>query len=159
MNNIESYNYMLQPGYIFFSKEPALISTVLGSCISVALYDSSCKFGGMNHYKLPVPPTHDESTALYGIPAIYQLVYILLSNGSKVENLKAQIFGGASNPYFSNNVGEANIEIAEKMINKYKIKIISRDTGGELGRKIIFNTFTGEAMIAKVEKLRQNDWL
>ena len=156
--NIELFNYMHQPGYILVSKEPAVISTVLGSCVSVALYDKYQKIGGMNHYKLPIS-VNGESTAVFGGPAIYKLIQLLVEKKSRVENLMAQIFGGAFNPlYTQNNIGAENVEIAYKVLKKFNIPVISADTGGELGRKIVFNTFTGEAIIAKVEKLREEDW-
>ncbi|HPP87039.1 MAG TPA: chemotaxis protein CheD [bacterium] len=160
-NEIQLANYTLQPGYIYFAKEPTLITTVLGSCVSVALYDTKQKIGGMNHYRLPLPPNKNERTAVYGFPAIYKLIHLLLDNGAEKENLTAQIFGGAINEIYSNNekIGEKNVEIAEKMLKKYSIKIVSKDTGGNLGRKVVFNTFTGECIILKVEKLRRTDWL
>lgn len=155
--NVELFNYMLQPGYIYISKQPALISTVLGSCVSVTLYDRHQKIGGMNHYKLP-KHGNEEPTAMFGYPSIYKLIMLLLDNNSKIENLAAQIFGGAQNPIYSQNIGALNIEVAYKVLKKFNIGVISTDTGGQLGRKIVFNTLTGETIIAKVEKLRSDDW-
>jgi len=46
-------DYFIKPGYIFVSAKPAIISAVLGSCVSVCIYDNKLKTGGMNHFKLP----------------------------------------------------------------------------------------------------------
>lgn len=159
-DEIQTINYMLQPGYIYFTKEPTLITTVLGSCVSVALFDTKKKIGGMNHYKFPLPENPEDRTALYGGPAIYKLLHLMFDNGAKKDSMNAQIFGGAVNENFTNNdISVKNVDIAEKMLQNYSIRVISRDTGGNLGRKIIYNTSTGEAVIMKVEKLRQTDWL
>ena len=40
-------------GELGVSKEPAVIKTVLGSCISVCVYDSRLKCGGLCHFNLP----------------------------------------------------------------------------------------------------------
>jgi len=156
--NIEVYNYMLQSGYIFFSKEPAVISTVLGSCVSVALYDTKLKYGGMNHFRFP-RAENLETTAFYAKPAIYKLILFFSENKSDLKNLVAQIFGGAYNPkYMAHDIGKENVAVAKMMLKKYNIPIISEDIGGQLGRKIVYNTFTNEAIIAKVERLRADDW-
>lgn len=48
--------------------------------------------------------------------------------------------------------------MARKFLAKHGIKIISEDTGGNMGRKIVYNTLTNEAIIYKVRQLRRCDW-
>ena len=50
MNNT-SRIYLL-PGDIAFCQDGSMISTLLGSCVAVCLYDRRNKWGGMNHYML-----------------------------------------------------------------------------------------------------------
>ena len=52
-NHIAATNYFLEPGYMFVSVKPAAISTVLGSCVAVCLYDRKHKIGGMNQFQFP----------------------------------------------------------------------------------------------------------
>jgi chemotaxis protein CheD len=67
--------------------------------------------------------------------------------------------GGAYNPQFSDkNIGMENVMIARKVLLRKGIAILSEDIGGELGRKIVFNTHSNELAIIKVEKLRNADW-
>ncbi len=40
---VKAENYFLKPGYIFLSENPTVISIVLGSSVSVCLYDSRRK--------------------------------------------------------------------------------------------------------------------
>ncbi len=67
--------------------------------------------------------------------------------GCRVEELKAKIFGGGellqtNNPQF--NIGQRNIELARMMLSDACIPVMSSNTGGKQGRKILFNTLTGE---------------
>jgi len=159
-NKIKPYDYLLNPGYIFFSKEPALICAVLGNAVGVALYDYKNRFGGMNHFKYPKPKNKSNMTAIYGMPATYQLIRILLDNGAEKKNIVAQVFGGALNDEenHENNFDNDNILIPVRILNTQKIKIIKNDTGGARGRKVVFNTFTGEAFIHYANRIRQSDW-
>jgi len=45
----------LWAGDIFVSEKQIRMTTVLGSCVSVCLFDRLRCFGGMNHYLLPSP--------------------------------------------------------------------------------------------------------
>ncbi len=141
------------------SNKPASISTVLGSSVSVCLFDKKQKFGGMNHFQFPETSSQEESTARYGNVATMALLRMMCSNGSKSKHLEAQIFGGAHNPEVSSrDIGLSNIKTARNILKKLKIKIVSEDVGGELGRKVIFNTSNYEIAVLKVPNLRQSDW-
>jgi chemotaxis protein CheD len=47
---------------------------------------------------------------------------------------------------------------ARKVLAGKKIRVVSEDVGGQMGRKIVFNTHTNEVGVIKVEKLRKKDW-
>jgi chemotaxis protein CheD len=152
-------NYFLKPGYIFLPTKPTLISTVLGSCVAVCLYDRKRKVGGMNHFQFPAIAERKEATAIYGNVATRALVLMMMREGSKAKHLQAQIFGGAHDPRLTlKNVGHENIRVARKILGQAHIRIVSEDVGGEMGRKIIFNTATNEIAIIKVDRLRKADW-
>jgi chemotaxis protein CheD len=157
-NTEEKAKYFLQPGYIFVCREPHLLSTVLGSCVSVCIWDSAGGFGGMNHY-LHAKPFNKEQTAKYGTVSIPHLIKSMLDLGAVKHNLKCHIVGGSQNPQFGSSiVGKENVKIAEALIKKHYIDIVTFDTGGEFGRKVVFDTETGEIVIYKVNHLRDNDW-
>ena len=44
----------LQPCTIFVHREEHWVSTILGSCISLCLWDPKLGAGGINHYMLPL---------------------------------------------------------------------------------------------------------
>ncbi len=152
-------DYFLKPGFIYLPDRPTTISTVLGSSVAVSLYDKSLKLGGMNHFRFPYIESQKKATALYGNIAILTLIRMMAANGSNISNLEAQIFGGALNPEYSKrDIGQDNLKIVKQILSRKKIKIISEDIGGELGRKIVFNTGTYEIVILKVDRLRESDW-
>lgn len=147
--------YYLQPGYIFVSRKSYLVQTILGSCVSVCLWNSYKKYGGMNHYIYNIPK-NDMNKPIYGSVSIRYMIKIMIKYGSNLSEIEGNIVGGArSNTLASSTVGEGNIDIAKKILNEYNISIKKIDVGGENGRKVIFNTVTGGLKIIKLEKLEK----
>lgn len=148
--------HFLLPSEMFYSREPHLVNTILGSCVSVCLYDTSLHIGGINHYMLPFWNGMGLASPKYGNIATEKLIAQMLHLGSKKDNLVAKVFGGAevinvgSNTF---NIGKRNIEIAISMLRDNNIRILASDTGGNLGRKIQFNTQTGTVMMKLIQKV------
>ncbi len=158
-NSPVAQNYFLKPGFIYVSPKPTMISTVVGSCIAVCVFDCKQKIGGMNHFQFPVVRSARHATARYGNVAVSTLINLMIKEGSKNEHLEAQIIGGGYNPEIEDkNVGRENIKIAKRILAKKGVHLVSEDVGGEKGRKIIFNTNTNELAVVKVDKVRQEDW-
>ena len=156
MNN---EHYFLQPGYIVVPDQSVSISTVIGSGVSVCIYDRKKRFGGMNHFQLPYMVTKGKTTAIYGNVSTIALIKMMLVHECKKKHLEAQIFGGAYNPQKNDkDIGRENIEIARKTLLKNNIPVISEDVSGAKGRKIVFNTRTNEMAVLKVDNLRDADW-
>ena len=157
-NTTESIErYYLHPGYIYASSNKAFISTVLGSCVSVCLWDSRNKYGGMNHFIYPKTNDHVRNGRFGNVAAPY-LIKLMMELGSRKEDLVAHIVGGANNPVIKTNIGKKNIEMAEKVLSKHNIKVSIRDIGGQTGRKLVFNTETGEILVNKGAAIREGDW-
>ncbi len=154
--------FYLDPGYIYFSKAPLNLYAVLGSCVAVCIWDENLKIGGMSHYLYPKSPSKDKTTSKYGDVAVLSLIKMMEKAGAKRESMYAQIVGGAHPPFLRNNrdsLGDKNVEIAREILSKKGIRIASEDTGGTMGRKIVFNTYTGHLMVLKVYKIRRDDWI
>ena len=73
----------LLPGNLVVASEPTLISTILGSCVAVALYDASAKIGGLNHYLLAQVPKDEKPNARYAEYALPKLLEEMLKLGAK----------------------------------------------------------------------------
>ena len=139
--------YMLYPADIFVGKSPCKVSTVLGSCISVCFHDPVLKQGAINHFILPQWNGHDLATMKYGNLSIIRILEELLLLGSKYENIVANVFGGAEilvETPSSFHIGKRNTKIAFEILTEFKIPVLISDVGGKKGRRISFNTLTGE---------------
>ncbi|MBF0625909.1 MAG: chemotaxis protein CheD [Magnetococcales bacterium] len=150
--NLQGDNPFLLPGQLFARPGKYKISTVLGSCISVCLYDPVLKVGGMNHYKLPLWNGDGLPSPKFGNIAINKLVEAMLAMGCPKGNLKAKVFGGGAVIKSSSgllNVGERNINAARDLLREQRIPIVAADVGGVQSRKIIFNTFDGAILMKK----------
>lgn len=140
-------NHFLYPSNIVVSSQSEWITTILGSCVAVCLYDPIQRIGGMNHYMLPLWNRKDIETPKYGDTAIKELIKKMLQAGCKSQNIKAKVFGGSCmsqdgyNQYFIN---KQNISIAKLILSEYSIPIVSTNVGGLRGRKIQFNPESGE---------------
>ena len=148
--------HYLYPGTLFAHREPHLVTTVLGSCVSVCLWDQTARVGGINHYLLPLWNGEGLPTPKYGNIAIAKLAEKVqaLGAGSK---LIAKVFGGASMWEKTDGllaVGQRNIELAIEMLDQQRIPVISSDLGGPVGRKIIFNTGDGTVLLKRQRALR-----
>jgi chemotaxis protein CheD len=158
-HEVEVYKYHLQPGYIFTTTEPALVSAVIGTCVAVCLYDRRLKTGGMNHFLFPKTGRREKTTAQFGNVAVSALIRLMISQGSRVGDMEAQLFGGGSRSLDDRtDVGRRNVKMARKILKKKGIPIVSEDVGGVKGRRVVFHTRTNEAIVMKTDKLRLGDW-
>jgi len=145
----------LYPGMLFAEPGDYSVTTVLGSCVSVCLWDPASRTGGINHYLLPLWNGDGLRTPKYGNIAIPMLVEKLLQAGCARGNLKAKVFGGASVlEGWSGllNVGERNIHFAEGALEEARIPVIGKDVGGTSGRKLLFVTGSGDVYVRKLNK-------
>jgi chemotaxis protein CheD len=153
----DSKTYFLQPGYILASQDLHLIHIVLGSCVAVCLWDSYKNFGGACHFIYPTA-THGEANGRFGGIAIPHLLHLMQDLGSDLTLLKAHVIGGATNINSPSNLGNDNISIAEAVLAKYRIKIVTKEVGGTFGRKVIFHSMTGKVLVYQTDDIRQSDW-
>ena len=153
MKNASSIpKFYLYPSTLFAKKEGHLVTTILGSCIAVCLYDQTIGVGGINHYMLPLWNGNELASPKYGNIAIESLVKKMEELGSNKVNMIAKIFGGANQLHHKFGIGQRNIKIAEEMLAKMRIKILAKNVGGHLGRKINLNTSSGEVFMKYINK-------
>jgi chemotaxis protein CheD len=147
--------YYLMAGGIFIHQDAYIVTTVLGSCVSVCIWDSAKKMGGINHYMLPFWNGEGLASPKYGTIAIPKMIEKMIELGSVKRNLQAKIFGGGEvfgKPNALMNIGERNILIAQSLLEKEHIQIVSADVGGMAGRKIVYDLFTGNVFVKKLNK-------
>lgn len=160
-NKLVKHEIFVKPGFIYFLVEPSYLYTVVGSSVVITIFDTRNRYGGMTHYIRPIRKSSNNSTPLYACPAIIGLLNIFLNSGSQIEDLEASIYGGAENPEaqgYIPGLSEENIRTGIEILELKKINIVTKETGGKRGRKILFNTSSGEVIVASVDKIRSTDW-
>ena len=149
------YKRQLYPSHLFAHRAAHEVQTILGSCIAVCLFNTRLHFGGINHYMMPLWNGEGLASPKYGNIAIENLIQEMVGLGSHKKDLVAKVFGGASQLNLNHEllqVGQRNILIADSLLKKNGIAVIANSTGGKLGRKITFNTHTGQVIMNYLEK-------
>lgn len=147
-------NVYLFPGQIFTSAEPVIVTTILGSCVAVCLWDSESGVAGINHFLLPVNPMKGGADARYGNTAMERLLETLVERGASARRLVGKVVGGASVvDHFTGvrrSIGEQNAAVARDFLRRLDITINGDQTGGRRGRKLLFHTGTGSAFVKEI---------
>jgi chemotaxis protein CheD len=149
----------IHPGEYYTSTEDIYIATVLGSCISVALFDTQLQLGGLNHFMLPKSSRDvvlEEDEGRFGDYAVELLINDMMKKGAKRAHLQAKIFGGSNvledNGYHQNMTGINNINFALNFLKEERIPILVNDTGGIFPRKIYFHPQTTKVFLKRIQK-------
>lgn len=144
----------LHPGHSVVSVEPALVTTILGSCVSVCLWDDRLRIGGITHYLLPQPISGGGDAARFGSTAIRHVIAELNRFGAT--RLVAKVFGGSTmNSALAatgRDLGSQNVAVAVDELRTLGIPVTASDTGGTIGRKLIFQTDDGTAWVKFLER-------
>lgn len=144
----------IMPGEYYASDAGEGISTILGSCISVCLYDEVAGLGGMNHFLLPSGMNEQYASTRYGISAMEKLILNMQLLGGDRDKLKAKVFGGGNVlplKITTKSVGERNIDFIRGYLKTEKIPVISEDVGGVFSRKVLFNTGDFSVKLSKTK--------
>lgn len=144
--------HFLYPSTLFVSTERHIITTILGSCVGICLFNQRLNFGGMNHYMLALWNGNGLASPRFGNIANEKLVEELLRLGSARMHLVAKVFGGANQTNGYNDVGSRNVAVAFEFLERLQIPVLAHHVGGEVGRKIVFDTHTGEVRMKLVQK-------
>ena len=152
---LERYARNVQPGaWVVDSEKP--LSTLLGSCVAVCLFDPLMKIGGINHFMLPEmgrSKNSDVDSLLSGSYAMEALLNALLIKGAKKVRLQAKAFGGGTiidTDGGSLSIGMRNANFAKEWLVREEIPLRSSDFLGPWSRKIVFLPFNGEAFCKRL---------
>jgi len=141
-------------GEVMTARTSTVYSTVLGSCVSICVWNAETGAGGINHFLLPDQVSNGLSSPRFGNVAVRQLLDQLDRAGTPVHGLRAKIFGGAS--VLGNGVtqpdalGGRNVELARVLLELAGIPVVAEDVGGTHGRKLIFRTGDGAAWVRRL---------
>ena len=140
-----------------------LITTVLGSCVSVTFFHQPSGLSGIFHAMLP---THTMRNGPADMPckfvdsAIELIERQFSRRGVLLADVDVKLFGGA----FSMNhgskepvrgivdVGSKNVAMARQCMAERGLKILRENVKGARGRKLIMDTRTGEIWMKLLSK-------
>ena len=133
-------------GDYYVTKDPNIIvTTVLGSCVSVCLFDARAGVGGMNHFLLATQGGANSSDLKYGVNAMELLINKVLRAGAQKEDLQAKLFGGAKITEHARDIGASNAKFARDFLDQESIACVSHSLGGTQARRVRFWPTTGAA--------------
>lgn len=141
--------HYLYPSALYASTSPTKITTVLGTCVAVCLFDKKLRIGGINHYMLPLWNGDGLASPKHGNIAIEKLIERMIELGSNRSDLKAKVFGGKTDNEGESvyNIGQRNIDIAFSVLSENKISIVGSNVGGPYGRKLMYISNTGDVFM------------
>lgn len=150
---------VIMPGEYFVSREPMVVYTVLGSCISACIRDPVAGIGGMNHFMLPAPKggvggdSWGESTR-YGSFAMEVLINELMKHGGLKSRIEVKIFGGGKIYEGSVDVGANNAAWVLRYLNQEGLTPVTADVGDIYPRKVYYFTESGRVLLKKLDRVK-----
>ncbi len=143
----------LHPGQFVVTKEPVVITTILGSCVAVCLWDAKAGVAGINHFLLPKDPQPRSADPRYGDSAMDALIFAMWKRGAAIDRLVAKVFGGAcvlAGAGAGRSIGAQNAELARRVLERHSIAVAIDRTGGQRGRKLLFDAGDGTAWVKEL---------
>jgi chemotaxis receptor (MCP) glutamine deamidase CheD len=151
-------------GGVHAAAEPELVKTLLGSCISVCLFDPVAMVGGMNHFMLPDSgqdvARHDLTR--FGVHAMDCLIGSMMKLGGDRRRFVAKFFGGAhvlDMQESATAVPQQNIAFIRSFLAVEGFTVLAEDVGGYRPRHVRFYTSTGRALVKRVESVQARERL
>lgn len=141
----ERLQHVIQGEFAVVDRPGIVLTTLLGSCVAVCLFDPMARVGGMNHFLLPGEDQAGAQTVKYGVNAMELLINGLVGVGAARNRLVAKAFGGGRVVASLGTIGEKNIEFARRFLDTEKIPCLSESLGGTKARRIRFWPTTGRA--------------
>ncbi|MGH9521345.1 MAG: chemotaxis protein CheD [Terriglobales bacterium] len=138
----------LLPGDLWVCRVDGKLSTVIGSCVVLCLWDKQKKVGGMNHYLLPDGPVDAANRFRYANNANAALLERVIRAGANIANVSARVYGGStahvSPGQEETSLGYRNVCAALDFLRSTGIPLEEKQTGGKQGRKVSFEIATGK---------------
>ncbi|TVM18863.1 chemotaxis protein CheD [Oceanidesulfovibrio indonesiensis] len=146
------------------TSKDCLVTTVLGSCVSVTFFSDRPRLAGIFHAMLPdstsrmfnrrddlARPIRPEDACKYVDTAIQRIVAKFTAHGVKTSNIEIKLFGGALSLMSDQkenireivDVGAKNVAIARRDLGRLGLSPVSESVLGGRGRKLFFHAATG----------------
>ncbi|MHC4426030.1 MAG: chemotaxis protein CheD [Planctomycetota bacterium] len=137
----------LTPGEFYIGNKPAILETLVGSCVCVCLYNFKNGFAAMNHFLRDRPVNDcDVDVGEFGSTSTEHIISKLMAIDDAPFHYRAMVFGGAAvikTVGHDSYIGRKNIDVALKVLADIRIRIVEKEILGKRGRRVAFNTETG----------------
>ena len=156
----------LHPGESYLARKPAIIRTILGSCVGVTFWSARLRVGALTHSQLPRCPTN--SSVGLSLAAGHRYVDFSIRDlarqfdqlGALRREVQVKLFGGADVLPISAadplrpTIGKQNCDAAIEVLRAEGFEVIASSLGGTTGRSIQFHTGTGEVRLRWLPQAR-----
>jgi chemotaxis protein CheD len=149
----------LHPGQCYFADTPVAIHTILGSCVAFTMRDPLSGQAAMCHCLLPIRPAAEAAGQVaddcfrYVDSSLEAMLREFRVRAIPAMRLEIKLFGGANvleTISASHAVGSLNWRQAQLSLENMKLPILAQDIGGEVARRLIFETGTGEVFVKQL---------
>ncbi len=151
----------IHPGESRLVANPAIIRTILGSCVGITFWNARLGVGALCHPMLPgLPLGGADGLGLaaglrYVDFTIRNMAQQLDSRGALRHEVEVKLFGGADVlPVHEHSnrptVGRLNRESALRVLSNEGFQVMASSLGGCCGITIQFNTATGEVRLRRL---------
>ncbi len=152
----------ISAGEILITPKETSLNTVCTFGIVLCFYHSKEKISAICHFLYVENNEGKSCSSTFGKVCLAYLFKEFKERELKLEDFEIHLYGGAvpegAGEEYRKVVAE-NLEWVEGVLQKYQIQPTHVDVKGNRGRKIIFNTGTGECIVAKVNHVRTEDWV
>lgn len=141
---------LIHIGELYATAQPAVIETVLGSCVSACLFDPVHNIGGMNHIFLPGSSPGDTCIARYGVHAMELLMARIVRLGGDPARLEAKVFGAANVLRVDTDrigVARQNEKCVRDFLHAHEIPVLGENLGGSHPLKVRMYAHTGRVLV------------
>jgi chemotaxis protein CheD len=149
----------LNPGELYLARGPAILRTILGSCVGITFWSKRLGAGAMCHGVLPRCPSRVDLSEgpRYVDFSIRHLVHQFDALGARRRDLEVKLFGGADVLPVALapgklSIGALNCRSAIEVVEEEGLSVSASDLGGDRGRRIHFHTGTGEVLLHRLAK-------
>ncbi len=154
----------LKPGELHIARQPTIITTLLGSCVAIVIFEPTSKTTAVCHSVLPYDQMNMDREAYYYVDtSIEYMLDALRFQSSMKGKLNSRIivkmFGGADvikgnspKTMKAATVGEQNVRAAEHVLAKYGLKADCRKVRGLRGYKLMVRSDSGEVGVKYLTK-------
>jgi len=151
----------LQPGEAHLARRPAILKTLLGSCVGVTFWSPRLGVGALCHGVLPRCPAGVRGAEGYRYVdfAIQDLTRQFDELGVRRGEIQVKVFGGADvlplgeSGAAKKTVGHQNSHRALEVLESENLTVLAADLGGVVGRTIEFHTQSGEVLLRRLAHL------